>query len=335
MAVDGDESLLPKPPPPRPAARRAAVEAALRKFDGSDEPSIGSKERKRPLRGWKIMGRRPAGALVTAALIAVIGIPAAMIALRDQAIAPRADEPAVAQPEQNAAAETNSPPAAMQPPPAEQPVAAEPLNPSNPSASEPMPLAPVAKSTSPSEALEAFDQAPAPMAAPAAAPPPPPAPPPAPPAPQVAEESEANEIVLTGSRVARSDVWKQREKRERAASSASPLAIIDANGEFLSGLQSAVRANDRRAVARLVGLPLRVNFDAGPKTYSDRKSVERDYDRIFTPRVRQAILNQKADDLFMNYKGAMVGAGEVWFDASCANTSCSRRGRVRIRTVNP
>ena len=334
MAVDGDGSMLPKPPPPRPAARQAAVEAALRKFDGSEELSTGSKERKRPLRGWTVMGRRPAGALVAAALIAVIGIPAAMIAIRDQTIAPRADEPAAAQPEQNTVAETNPPPAAMQPEPAGQPIAAEPPNLSKPSASEPMPLAPVAN-TSPSDALEAFDQAPAPMAAPAAAPPPPPAPPPAPPAPQVAEEAESNEIVLTGSRVARSDVQKQREKRERAASSASPLAIIDANGEFLSRLQSAVRANDRRAVARLVGLPLRVNFDAGPKTYSDRKSVERDYDRIFTPRVRQAILNQKADDLFTNYKGAMVGAGEVWFDASCANTSCSRRGPVRIRTVNP
>ena len=74
---------------------------------------------------------------------------------------------------------------------------------------------------------------------------------------------------------------------------------------------------------------------AGPKTYNDRRSVERDFDLIFTPHVRQAILDQRANQLFTNYQGAMIGAGEVWFDESCANSSCSRRGPVRIRAVNP
>jgi hypothetical protein len=84
-------------------------------------------------------------------------------------------------------------------------------------------------------------------------------------------------------------------------------------------------------VVRLVDLPLRVNFAEGARTYRDRGSIERDFDRIFTPPVRQAILDQRADRLFTNYQGAMIGDGEVWFDQTCPNASCP----VRIRSINP
>jgi hypothetical protein len=139
--------------------------------------------------------------------------------------------------------------------------------------------------------------------------------------------------VLTGT-LARKNLQKRTEDRGRAAS-ASPSAVVDANAQFLSRLQSAVRANSKRAILGLVGLPLRVNFDGGPKTYQDRKSIERDFDLIFTPRVRQAILNQRADGLFSNYQGAMIGNGEVWIRESCSNPSCSRKGPVRITAINP
>ena len=337
MAVDGDETLLPTPPPPRPAARRAAVEAALRKFDGSEEALPESSAPRRPTRSWWTnLGRRPAGALVTAALIAVIGVPAAMIALRDQNIAPRTQEPAPPQSEQNSVADKVTGTNAMQAETAAPVEAVEPPEPSQPSVPEPLSLAPSAKPTIQADAMNGLDAAP--MAAPvAAAPPPPPPPPPAPPAaaPQVAGEAETQDIVLTGSRVAQPSLRKKNENRERAASAASPLAVIDANGEFLSRLQRAVTASDKRAILSLVGLPLRVNFDSGPKTYNDRRSVERDFDLIFTPHVRQAILDQRANQLFTNYQGAMIGAGEIWFDEGCANSSCSRRGPVRIRAINP
>jgi hypothetical protein len=272
---------------------------------------------------------------VTAALVAVVGIPAAMVALRDQTIDPRAQEPAPAQPEQVAVVDSVSSTGAVQAEPAVPDEAVEPVEPSQRSVPKSLSLAPSAKQTIQADELKTFDAAP--MAAPVASTPPapPPPPPPPPPAPQVAEEAGAQEIVLTGSRVAQPNLRKGRENRERAASAASPLAVVDANGEFLSRLQSAVRAKDKGAIVRLVGLPLRVNFDGGPKTYNDRRSVERDFDLIFTPRVRKAILDQRAEQLFTNYQGAMVGVGEVWFDESCSNSSCSRKGPVRIKAVNP
>ena len=84
MGQDGDDRLsLPNPPPPRPAARREAIDAALRKFDGmEDAPAAG--RRKRPLLvQWASTHRAAAGGLVTAALFAVIAIPAIQVAIRD------------------------------------------------------------------------------------------------------------------------------------------------------------------------------------------------------------------------------------------------------------
>jgi hypothetical protein len=50
--------------------------------------------------------------------------------------------------------------------------------------------------------------------------------------------------------------------------------------------------------------------------------------------VRRAILDQRADQLFVRDQGAMVGNGEVWFSDTCPNAACSPAGPVRIIAVN-
>jgi hypothetical protein len=97
---------------------------------------------------------------------------------------------------------------------------------------------------------------------------------------------------------------------------------------FLARLQGAVRANDRSAIVGLISFPLRVNYKSGARSYRDARSVERDFDRIFTPQVRRAILNQSPDRIFSRDIGAMVGDGELWFDHISP-------GQVRIIAVNP
>ena len=57
---------------------------------------------------------------------------------------------------------------------------------------------------------------------------------------------------------------------------------------FLSRLQAATRRDDRRAVSRLIRYPLRVNTAGGVRSYPDARSVEQDFDLIFTPKVRRA-----------------------------------------------
>ena len=73
MAIDDDLSaLLPKPPPPRPARREAAIEAALRRFDGEEVPRRAAAVRPgRASGGW----RPQAAALASIALIITISVP--------------------------------------------------------------------------------------------------------------------------------------------------------------------------------------------------------------------------------------------------------------------
>jgi hypothetical protein len=97
---------------------------------------------------------------------------------------------------------------------------------------------------------------------------------------------------------------------------------------LLSRLQRAVRARDRSAVVRLVRLPLRVNFSSGVRVYRDARDVTRDFDRIFTPRVRRAVLSQKAATLAVGENGARLGNGEIWLSETAA-------GEVRVAAVNP
>ena len=165
--------------------------------------------------------------------------------------------------------------------------------------------------------------APAPAAPPL---PPPPPPPPAPAVEQFAEEATADSIVVTGSRVSQSNLAKRGDAgsvAQRAENSGN-----EAYGAFLERLQSALRANDRSAVTALVALPLRVNIDGQIVTYSSDSEVERDFDRVFTVRVRQSVLNQRLETL-RSRGSRMKGTSRLWFGQSSTN------GQMRIREVTP
>ena len=165
--------------------------------------------------------------------------------------------------------------------------------------------------------------APAPAAPPL---PPPPPPPPAPAVEQFAEEATADRIVVTGSRVSQSNLAKRGD-----AGSVAQWAENSGNeayGAFLERLQSALRANDRSAVTALVALPLRVNIDGQTVTYRSASEFERDFDRIFTLRVRQSVLNQRLETL-RSRGSRMKGTSRLWFGQS------STDGQIRIREVMP
>ena len=335
MSVDDDHTdWLPKPPPPRPARRDAAIDAALRKFDGIDEPAPAVPQRPSP--SWGRARRNPLGLVLSGLLIFVIGVPAALIAIRDQAPTPEgvASPAEMASPTVQPVRRAAPPPVAKAVPPAPAPVARVPQAPPRPEqpSSPPGVKKDVRQSLANNE--PALQIAPPPARAPAApiaaAPPaPPPPPPPSPPA-ETADRarSEDGQIVVTGSIVRRTE-----EKPNSFALKAKRQA--DPNAAFVSKLQSAVKANDRDAIVGLIAFPLRVNSGGTSKLYRDADAVERDFDRIFTPKVRKAILKQRPDQIFVRDQGAMIGSGEAWFDRSCPNAACSPAGPVRITAINP
>lgn len=334
MAIDSDEPIsLPRPPPPRPAARQAAIEAALRKFDGAEEAPSKTASKGRLWTGWVAMDRRATGALATAALIAAVSIPLALTTLRETAPpseASPAEAPAQTEAVEDPAAcageacnsadsrgaEEDSPAPAPEIASRERPTRSLPA----------LVPAPSERAASPADEIGAAQALPAPAAAP---PPPPPAPPPAPEA-QFAEEVSADSVVVSGSRVSRQNMAKQgptgavSERREEAPNA---LAVIDPHGDFLSDLQAAFRTNNRLAILNLVALPLRVRSEGQTTIYRSSRDVERDYDRIFTSQVRQSVLGQQPDTL--RSRGRMRGTSRLWFGAS------SRDGPVRIVEVSP
>lgn len=323
MGSERDFSL-PVPPPPNPSARRQAIDAAMRKFDGIPEAPAPREPRRRL--AWSTMHRRPAGALIAATLIAVIAIPAIQLGLPDRP----AEE--VRLPEVRNEPE-DSQPAARQPSPAAEPpaAAADKLS-SGPSATQPK-AAPSAAAedrgglSARSETQKATSDAPLRMRA---APPPPPfmaapAPPPPPAAePQadaVAEDS--GNIIVTGTRMPRPNL-----------ESASPITIVGVtSNDFLTTLRAALDADDRRAVMRLVALPLRVNFSSGRRTYRSSRDIERDFDRIFTPAVREAVSDVSPHDLATRDGGRMRGTDRIWF--GCGKTLCRDEAAIKIREITP
>jgi hypothetical protein len=104
--------------------------------------------------------------------------------------------------------------------------------------------------------------------------------------------------------------------------------------EFLGHLQQAVSTGDAAAVAALTRFPLTVNGRVGAANAAEFISR---YESIYNERVRTAILSQSLEGMFANWKGIIVGRGEVWIAATCDGDSppgeCRNR-RIRVSSVN-
>jgi len=207
MATDNDLSaLLPEPPPARPARREAAIDEALRRFDGGGQPARSPplKTRPAPVRGgWR--GPQIA-ALASVALVVLVTVPIWWTE-KDRLASGVPQTPPAPQDLPGVASEPVQPAAQRARSPATPPAAAS-------------PSAPEASAAGPQVLPEAFDQAPAERASA-----------PAPPAPMArpapaARDAADGAIVVTGSRVAR-----------QAFESASPVTavsseVLDSEGDW-------------------------------------------------------------------------------------------------------
>ncbi|MCM3293923.1 hypothetical protein M3661_27900 [Paenibacillus sp. MER 180] len=82
--------------------------------------------------------------------------------------------------------------------------------------------------------------------------------------------------------------------------------------DFIVNLQSAVAANDKKAVAEMVSYPLRVNQAGHSTQIASKTAFVKQYNSIITKKVRQKVLAQEVNKLFVNYNGVMIGDGEMW-----------------------
>jgi hypothetical protein len=102
--------------------------------------------------------------------------------------------------------------------------------------------------------------------------------------------------------------------------------------QLLTTLQQAVAKHDAATVASLVHYPIKVNPGNKPFTVKNEKAFIKDYDRIITHDIQDAIFKQKYATLFVNSQGAMIGDGEVWITGFCRDKSC-KQSDIKIGTI--
>lgn len=97
--------------------------------------------------------------------------------------------------------------------------------------------------------------------------------------------------------------------------------------QLFAELQEAVRAGAREKVSALVLYPLRINDAPGkPIMVSDRSTLERDFDKVFTEKVVSQILAAEPRAVFCRSDGFMLGSGVVW--------AATKQGKYGIFVVN-
>ena len=99
-------------------------------------------------------------------------------------------------------------------------------------------------------------------------------------------------------------------------------------------LQRSVAARDAVAVAALVDYPFTTVRDGEPLKVADAEAFVREYDRIVTPAIADAITKQKYSQLMVNYKGVMFGNGEAWVNGICRDNAC-KDVDVRVVALQP
>lgn len=97
-------------------------------------------------------------------------------------------------------------------------------------------------------------------------------------------------------------------------------------------IRTAVAADDAEALADWVEYPFNVTIDGedyaleGPDAFIER------YEGIVTPEVKQAVADQKYEELFVDAEGVMFGNGQMWLGGICRDDGCARFD-ARIITI--
>jgi len=103
---------------------------------------------------------------------------------------------------------------------------------------------------------------------------------------------------------------------------------------FLSKLQKAVSAGDRATVAGLVRYPLRVNRDATHHiVIATAPELLKQYDAVFTPTIRQAIITETPARLTGGKDGVAIKSGLLWLSSGC-DSSQPPKCRLGVASVN-
>ncbi len=102
--------------------------------------------------------------------------------------------------------------------------------------------------------------------------------------------------------------------------------------EAFDAIQQAVNDDDAAALADWVAFPINVRLGDKAVSLKDAEAFVAAYPELFTDNIKAAITGQNYEDLFVNYQGAMFGAGQLWISGICKTDACETVD-VRIITI--
>ncbi|MCZ3378630.1 hypothetical protein [Rhizobium sp. AG207R] len=100
----------------------------------------------------------------------------------------------------------------------------------------------------------------------------------------------------------------------------------------IKALQKAVAAHDAAGVAALVSYPIRVKVNGKQTNIKSAKAFVDHYDGIMTTGITKAVVDQKYENLTVNYQGIMFGDGQVWVNGICHDSACNNFD-VKVITI--
>lgn len=99
---------------------------------------------------------------------------------------------------------------------------------------------------------------------------------------------------------------------------------------FFVKFQTAFGHDDRNGVAAMVAYPLRVHLNGKTGFIRNKQQLLANYDKVFDPVMRCAVLSAKKEDVWGNWQGFTINEGAVWWEAS----GMSDNAPFKLRTVN-
>ena len=97
-------------------------------------------------------------------------------------------------------------------------------------------------------------------------------------------------------------------------------------------IHAAVANDDAAGFAQWVSYPITVTADGKELTINDADQFVTEYDVVIAGDIKDAILKQKWETLFVNADGIMYGNGQVWLNGICQDDACAAFD-VRVITI--
>lgn len=102
---------------------------------------------------------------------------------------------------------------------------------------------------------------------------------------------------------------------------------------FLNKIKDATKKVDKTTFCELLEYPIQINLKEKDVNIRNIEECISKYQYINNSKVQESVLNQNFENLFVNYKGVMIGDGEIWFSGICEEKDC-KKYRIKIIGIN-